>query len=79
MDIAYVSYVGKPVLKITTENIKRFKGIQIAWTALDRSLEPFAERRKFFAEVAIGFLIEIKFNKAVYKSAVYKLKYNETY
>jgi hypothetical protein len=32
-----------------------------------------------FAEIAIGFLIAIKFNKAVYKSAVYKLKYNETY
>jgi hypothetical protein len=27
---ANVGIVGKPVLKITTENIKRFKGIQIA-------------------------------------------------
>jgi hypothetical protein len=35
---ANVRFVGKPVLKITTDNIKKFKGIQIALTALDRSL-----------------------------------------
>jgi hypothetical protein len=29
--------------------------------------------------LAIGFLIAINFNKADYKSAVYKLRYNEIY
>ena len=37
---SYDSFVGKPAIRIPTDDIKKFKGIQITWTAIDRSQEP---------------------------------------